>query len=190
MLQHADGHALACQSLRQLASVAGQGGRLAAAVVPAATTFATAEGVRPRGWGPLPSDTALIQTAGQGTVRGSLQVPQGGPKQAWLMGSFGAQVAVLVDGRRVAAAQDELAEPAGWLDLGEIDLPAGFHRVALARAGADPRPGRGPRARTLGSLVLRPLGSAGGERIVPARRWRSLCGRSLAWVDVLAPREN
>ena len=94
---------------------------------------------------------------------------------------------MLVDGRRVGAARDELAQPAAWLQIGELRLAAGVHEVAVLREGGDLSPGNGDGPRSLGSVVLRRREPPVSSVTVPEADWRRLCRRRLASVDVVAP---
>jgi len=83
-----------------------------------------------------------------------------GRYEAWLAGSFGREVTVRVDGTLVGSVEQELAQPAGWIELGTLQLDPGAHRASIARGGGSGRPGNGDAlgARTLGPLVLRRAG--------------------------------
>jgi hypothetical protein len=118
----------------------------------------TAELALPEDWTRRSDDPTLVQTVGAGAVSGDLELRRSGRHELWLRGSFGREVRVLIDGRELRSARDELAQPANWLDLGSADLGSGHHRVELARAGGSLAPGNGDGPRTLGSLVLRSCG--------------------------------
>jgi hypothetical protein len=64
-----------------------------------------------------------------------------------------------------------------------VRLDAGRHRVTLLRGGGNLEPGNGDGRRVLGPLALRPLRAASEVLELPPARWRSLCGRGLAWVE-------
>jgi hypothetical protein len=118
--------------------------------------FATAEAKLPEGWAPRTDDQTLVQTVGPGIVSGGLRVPREGDYDVWLRGSFGREVGVLIDGRSIGAVSDELSQPAQWIVLGRVSLPAGPREISLVREGGDLAPGNGDGPRTLGSLVLTP----------------------------------
>jgi hypothetical protein len=108
----------------------------------------------PPGWSRREDDPSLVETVGPGTVQGRLQVPRAGRYRVWLRGSFGREVEVWIGERRAGAVADELAQPANWIELGGLTLPAGSHEARLVREGGDLSPGNGDGPRTLGSLVL------------------------------------
>jgi hypothetical protein len=121
-----------------------------------AAEFVTADAELPAGWAPRQDDPSLVQTVGPGTVDGGLRVPRAGRYDVWLRGSFGREVKALIDGRPAGGVSDELAQPGNWIELGEIALRGGRHRVTLVREGGDLSPGNGDGPRSLGSLVLTP----------------------------------
>jgi hypothetical protein len=116
--------------------------------------FATAEAKLPDGWARRTDDPTLVQTVGPGIVSGRLRVPRAADYDVWLRGSFGREVEVLIDGRSIGAVSDELSQPAQWIALGRVSLPAGRREVSVVREGGDLAPGNGDGPRTLGSLVL------------------------------------
>ncbi len=131
-----------------------------AAVRPAAE-FVTAEAALPPGWAVQADAPTLVRTRGPGRVEGRLRLRRAGSYRVWLRGSFGREVEVWIDGRRVGAVEDELAQPGNWIALGVERLDAGSHEVELVRAGGDLSPGNGDGPRTLGSLVITAAGEAG-----------------------------
>jgi hypothetical protein len=177
-----------CGDLRRLARRArGVDGRLAAATTPPVSQLLPAEQQLPFGWAALPDGSGLVQTVGPGAVRGSVTVPRAGTYEVWLAGAFARPVEVRIDARRVGKAGDELSQPASWIELDEIPLGAGRHQVELIRGGGTLAPGNGDGRRLIGPLVLRPSRASNRVSELPARRWRSLCGRTIAWAEVIRP---
>jgi hypothetical protein len=119
-----------------------------------AAEFDTAKAALPAGWAVKVDDPTLVVTKGPGTVKGRLTLRRTGPYRVWLRGSFGREVSVWIDGRRVGAVKDELAQPGNWIALGIENLEAGAHDIELVRGGGDLAPGNGDGPRTLGSLAL------------------------------------
>lgn len=120
------------------------------------SSLVPAERPLPRGWARVTESPQLLLTVGPGLIEGELSVPSEGRYEVWLSGSFGREVAVRIDGRDAGSVSDELAQPAGWIELGTLRLAAGSHEVELARGGGTLAPGNGDGPRTLGPLVLRP----------------------------------
>jgi hypothetical protein len=102
-----------------------------------------------------------------------------------MLGSFGREVAVSIDGRRVGAVSDELAMPAGWIELGRTSLEAGRARVSVVRGGGDLKPGNGDGRRMIGPVAISPAELRPAPMSVAPERWRELCGERLAWVDLV-----
>jgi hypothetical protein len=177
-----------CERLRHLASaVPAEDGSLAAAPAPPTVEMVTADQELPPGWRRRKGTPDLVQTIGPGSVSDFVDVPRGGVHDVWLRGSIGREVDVLVDGRPVASVERELTHPAGWLDLGEVTLRAGRHRVTLSRGEASVAPGSGDGPRTLGSLVLRPRPGETRQVVVPASRWQRLCRLRLVSANAIVP---
>jgi hypothetical protein len=175
-----------CAGLRRLARRArAVDGRLASASTPRIVQLLPAKQELPFGWGALPDGSGLVQTIGAGIVSGSLWVPRSGEYEVWLAGSFARSVEVRIDGRLAGWARDELSQPASWIELDRLWLNAGRRRVELLRGGGTLAPGNGDGRRMLGPLALRPAGEAPRVSALPAQRWRSLCGRTLAWAEVI-----
>jgi hypothetical protein len=128
-----------------------------------------------------------VQTVGPGIVSGSVKVPRTGRYEIWFEGAFGRPVEVRIDGREVGKAQDELAQPTNWIELNELRLEAGRHRIELVRGGGTLAPGNGDGRRLIGPLALRPKGDLSRIATVPPRRWRNLCADALAWAEVIRP---
>jgi hypothetical protein len=182
-----DGGSGDCRLLRRVASRAGDGSRLEATRAPVAAELATAEQKLPGGWARRGDDPSLVQTVGPGVVRGSIELDRSGAYELWLRGSFGREVDVRIDGRRLGSARDELAQPANWLDLGTVELAGGRHRVELVRSGGNLSPGNGDGPRSLGSLVVRRREPRAATVSVPPSDWHQLCGRRLLSASALAP---
>jgi hypothetical protein len=178
-----------CADLRRLARQArAVDGRLAAASTPSIAQLLPARQELPFLWGALPDGSGLVQTVGPGIVTGSVTLLRSGAYEVWLKGAFGRSVEVRIDGRRIGTARNELSQPASWIELNEARLEAGRHRVELVRGGGTLAPGNGDGRRMLGPLALRRVGAAPQVATLPPRRWRNLCGRELAWAEVIRPR--
>jgi hypothetical protein len=118
---------------------------------------------------------------------GTLRVPRAGRYVAWLKGSVRGNVELLVDGRRIGEARQQLENDGGFVELGEASLAAGAHRVELRFGGADLHPGSGgfPRPET-GPLLFAPAGDEAGELVsVPLAASRRLCGRPWDWIEAV-----
>jgi hypothetical protein len=186
---HGDAGPEDCRRLRALAAqVARQDGSVSGAPAPPAVELATArQDDLPDAWLRFKESPDLVRTIGSGSVSGELELPRGGRHEIWLRGSFGRSVDISIDGRRVASVEDELSQPAGWIELGTVALGPGRHNVTLSRGGASLAPGSGDGPRTMGSLVLRAAPSGARQVVVPADGWQRLCRRPLLSAGALVP---
>lgn len=126
--------------------------------------------------------SATLLTPGFLDVR--VQVPVGGRYQLWLLGDVARSVSVYLDGRRVAATSGQSGGDANPISLGTDALSAGAHSISLRRGGGGLKPGDA--AGTVVDAVILSSGDIEHEsvRSVPQRAWRSLCGKSLDWIEV------
>jgi len=117
---------------------------------------------------------------------GILRLPRPGLYGAWLGGSVRGSVELLVDGRKVGEARQQISNEGGFVPLGETPLSAGVHRVQLRFGGADLHPGSGgfPRPET-GPLLFSPADQAGALVSVPIERADELCGKRWDWVEAV-----
>ena len=104
----------------------------------------------------------------------------------WVGGSFKAGVEVWVDGLRVGGRRDQLNWPDTFSALGSVRLGPGRHTLRFRYDGPDLRPGSGGTPPFgVGPLAL---SSATGDSPITYVRpadARSLCGKSLDWVEAL-----
>ncbi len=139
----------------------GRPGQAASVACPAPPTLFVAGRPLPGGWARTADEPPLVQTVGPGVVDGAVRVTAPGRYSVWVSGSFGRDVEVLVGGRSVGAASDDLSQPAAWIELGTVTLRPGWHDVELVRGGGSLAPGNGDGPRRVGAVVLRPLTAAG-----------------------------
>jgi hypothetical protein len=107
----------------------------------------------------------------------------------WLGGSFARGFEVSVDGGKPTTVKDELAIFGGYAPVTITSLAPGVHTFALIYPQADLTPGGGDNANTeLTAIVLQPLDVPRTRLLsVAPGRVDELCGRSLDWVEVVAP---
>ena len=95
-----------------------------------------------------------------------------------------------LDDVAVGSVEYELGNPGQYLPAGEIGLDAGQTELRITQGGGDLRPGNGgARAglRQFGPVVFSPPENEQPRILTrPPRDWRSLCGRRLDWIEVLA----
>ncbi len=126
-----------------------------------------------------------------GHLTATFVVPHAGMWDLWLQGEIMPPVAVSVDGHPLSSIDGQLTgvatDPDTMAPL-RVSLAAGRHRVMITRGASNPlAPGSGGSA-ILDSIFLTPVGSGARAtlHVTPAIQWRSLCGRPLEWVEVVA----
>jgi hypothetical protein len=114
----------------------------------------------------------------------SLRAP--GAMHAWLGGAVRGLLTVTIDGRQSAAVRHVLNNDGGYIDAGTRWLSAGRHVVTIAYKQGGWHPGSGggglPRV-ALGPFILTRANETRSVAYVPASSWRTLCGRSLDWIE-------
>lgn len=162
------------------------GGRLAYAALRQAPVFIAAEQILPPKWTIDPNDGHSVRPDGAGRLNGSVRVQHRGTYDLWLQGSFGRRVAVVLDGRSLGLAREELSGRGQYLYLASVVLARGLHSLALVRPGGDLRPGTGGADRLIGPLMFSPVENRRrGVREATPSHWRGLCDRSLDWIEIV-----
>lgn len=136
-----------------------------------------------------------VTVDGGGAAKGRVSVPKTGRYQVWIMGSFGRETEVRVDGRPAGAVAYEIANSGAYVALDRIWLTKGIHEIVLERSGGDLRPGNAggymSHLLNVGPVVLSPV-DAGRRavRLTDARDYRALCSKQLDWLEVVRPRQD
>ena len=169
-----------CSAVRGLADAARAGDRLIAASRPEIVALdPTPAPVRPDGWIRVTPDTVAPQVPGE--VEQERKTPAG-QFVVWIKGSFGRGTMAYVDGRHVGTAKG-INTPGQWLEVGQVRLSAGQHRLKLRRPGFGLGPGDAWRGE-LGPLALEPVNHERLVSVAPADA-RLLCGRQWDWIEVV-----
>jgi hypothetical protein len=176
-----------CAAVRALAAAArASGARLAAVERGRIVVVDPARGALPAGWARDGTEPDVLLTPRAGAVEHVVRIPVAGRYAVWLQGSFGRAVSVLANGRPVGSPAHALSGRDEYALAGAVALSRGVTRIELRRSGPGLRPGDGG-PRRLGPVVLAPLAEAGSRvRTVDPSDWRSLCGRRLDWLEVVA----
>jgi hypothetical protein len=160
--------------------------RLVASVRQPVVLFDTVAAPKPHAstWLPMPDERnpGVLRLVNPGLVSGTVRVDAPGRYRVWLRGSVGRPIAIYVDRRHVGDAQGRNSNEQ-YLRAGFVDLRAGRHTVEVRRGGGGLDPGDGAPS-YIGPLALERMGPSRLETIDP-RRARSLCSRSLDWVEVV-----
>jgi hypothetical protein len=191
-----DPAAVPCRQVLGIARGAGAGNRIAAAERPPPLRFDVTESVHPRGW--EVSGSALYPDS-SGAAKLRVRVPVAGRYGLWLGGAFRGGLRLQVDDKTVRSARNELNYSGGeYIPMGVAELSAGAHTVTLRYDGPDLHPGSGGNAIApfgdlpkvpfaIGPLVLSRATAAVPVTVVDPARARSLCGKTLDWIDVIGP---
>ena len=175
-----------CTDVFRLAAEAARaGGAVVAAERPPAQVADLSQSTRPSSWPAGPAGTVVPGNAG--SLSSVFTAPIAGRYGFWLGGSFRDRVRLLVDGVLVGSARDQLESTAQATPLGSIELAKGRHRFELRYDGRGLRPGSRGAPFFLGPLEIgAPATAARLTRVAPAGAG-SLCGRSLDWIEAVAP---
>lgn len=176
-----------CTDMQRLGAVAGAaGGELRYVERPENLLFIPAYEQRPPSWTQSSADGAIVRLAGPGRVEGTLDVPTTGRYSLSIEGADTRSYRLLVDGREVLDFAMEMNYPGVAEPIATLELTEGRHEVELYRDGGNLQPGNGASNRSLGPLGFAPADpGALPVRTLDPDDWRSLCGRSLDWVEAV-----
>jgi hypothetical protein len=176
-----------CARIARLAGVAGVArGRLVAAPSAQIVTIPLAQVSRPAGWVRLREGLGM-NTRGRLSVE--FAVPAAGVWDVRLQGQIMPPVTVGVDGHPLGSVGAQLGGNSVVRNTTSplaVSLAAGHHRLSVARGGFSLAPGAGGSADLYG-VFLTPVSAPAQQPLVmvaPAR-WRSLCGRSYQWIEIV-----
>ncbi|MDP1850300.1 MAG: hypothetical protein Q8K79_21105, partial [Solirubrobacteraceae bacterium] len=171
---------LPCGAIRRFARSARPGETLLAHTRAQPAVMATARAARSPGWVAIGSIPGTIVPLTPGRASATVAMP-GGRYRAWIRGTSGRPIEALVDGRVVGALQHTNG-PGQWLDVGDVAVAGGRHRLELRRGGGSLAPGDGYQGE-IGPLALVPAAAADRyERVAPRDAGR-LCGTPLDWIE-------
>jgi hypothetical protein len=123
-----------------------------------------------------------------GTATAHIILPTSQDYELWLGGNFTRGFDVSVDGRRLGRVANEIFQIDGYARMARLPLSAGVHTVKITYPGAGPGPGSGDNTFTsLADIAFVPLGAPAQMLRVSPSQARTLCGRPLDWIEVVAP---
>ena len=140
----------------------------------------------PPDWGAVQDDPFELIPRGQmGSVIGSLDVPRSGVYQVWLDAAVSRRYDVWVGGQHIGDVQNQLGPQGQFVQVGQVSLAPGLQPVKIVPATGSLRPGQDAGYQFVGPLMLvqSPISPPVSE-IDPSRA-RSLCGRSLDWLEIV-----
>lgn len=171
---------LPCSAIRRFARSARPGESLLAHRRAQPVVMQTARADRSPGWVAIGSIPGTIVPLTPGRASASVAIPAG-RYRAWIRGTSGRPIEALVD-RRVVGALQHTNGPGQWLDVGDVSVAGGRHRLELRRGGGSLAPGDSYQGE-IGPLALVPAAAVDRyERVAPRNAGR-LCGSPLDWVE-------
>jgi hypothetical protein len=178
-----------CRAVRAIAEYANRHDAMLVAPERPANVFVRGDQLqRPSDWGVDPS-LESITALHPGTA--SLKVKVGAPEyyDLWLGGSFGRGFVVALDGRRIGRVENDLSMIDGYAPVAGFELTSGIHTITLTYPRAGLAPGSGDELlSTLDSVVLAPITPGIGQlTTLSPRDATELCGKSVDWIEVVAP---
>jgi hypothetical protein len=143
------------------------------------------------GWDPYPPSGTLTPTTGGATATAHIDLVQrASDYQVWLGGTFIRGFVVSVDGRRIGSVSDQLNPPGDYNRIGSpLTLQAGAHTITVTYQDENLSPGSADSEyyTSMFAIALAPPASTMRYVEVPPSQAGSLCGRSLDWIEVVAP---
>jgi hypothetical protein len=181
-----------CASVKSLAAVAAtNAAQLAYAARAPALAIQPSRTPFPPGWAIDTPQSADLHTRGRGRIRAAVTALVGGDYQLSVDGTIGRALTLYVDGRRAGSVAYELNGRGSDNLVATVRLTRGRHVITLLRGSGDARPGSGDdQLRLLGPirLTLRDP-TAEPVRYLAPQAWRTLCGRTLDWIEVVRPND-
>lgn len=121
---------------------------------------------------------------GPGRIQGGLRVTRPGRYALWLGGDVDRPLHVYLDGRLVGSPTRQSGDDGTMIGVAVVSLSAGNHSITLLRGGGDLRPDDNG-STVLDGIVFEPVGNqAATVSAVEPQAWRSLCGRTLDWLEL------
>jgi len=125
-----------------------------------------------------------LQIGGPARVETRFQVAAADRYEMWLGGDVDRPLEVEIDGRLIGAPSAQSGDDQTAIYVGAVTLGPGGHSLTLLRGGGDLRPDDAG-STAIDGAVLQPAGAerAGVQTVAPSA-WRSLCGRSIDWLEI------
>jgi hypothetical protein len=172
-----------CSEIALVAARAGGEGTVVATPAPEVATAAFTD--IPNDWVPDPA-VGTVTPLSDGTAQAVASLPSTGRWQVWIGGSSRGQVSVTVNGIEAGSARGSLNNDGQFIELDELDLPAGDLRIEVGYSQSGlPRPGTGAYPFGLGPVVFSKAGDPAPLIRVSPADFRELCGQRLDWVAAI-----
>lgn len=137
-------------------------------------------------WGLDPDHPGAVLPNAPGHASGVLSVQGGARYAVWVQGDFPRAIYVRIDGRTVGWVSGSNT-PGQWLQAASVYLSPGRHAVTVLKVGGKKH--LAPGEWGIGTIGATTLQREAPERLetLPVRRWRTLCGAQLDWVELVRP---
>jgi hypothetical protein len=174
-----------CSDVLRLAKVAGPSGRLAT-VVRAPNLAATLNDRAPGAAGSYGETAGLAYPTGSASWKLPWVAPAKGVYEIGIDGSFRSLLELSVDGHTIAARRNAVNWPSEYEPLATVRVAKGPHLLTFRYGGPDVHPGSaGTGYFGLGPVVVGPPGPSLRVTYVKPSNARSLCGKSLDWIEAV-----
>jgi hypothetical protein len=176
-----------CSSLRSFVAGAPTATKLVVAVPPELAWFEPLYSTdRSYGWGIVPSQTGAIIANTPGHASGSVTVAGNARYAVWAQGDFPRPVKVQVDGATIGSASGANT-PGQWFQVTSLYLSPGRHQLRIIKPAGRRHLGPGEwGAGIIGAVALQREG-AEQLRVLPVSSWRTLCGTTADWAELVRP---
>jgi hypothetical protein len=176
-----------CSDVLRLAQEAGPTGRVAAVIRPS-NIAVDLSGAPPGTEGGYGETAGLEDPSGSASWQIQLTAPATGDYEIGIDGSFRSRLELLVDGHKVASDRNVQNWPGNYEPLATVQLGKGTHRLEFRYDGPDINPGSaGSGYFGLGPVIVGRAGPGLPVTYVKPANARSLCGKSLDWVEAVRP---
>jgi hypothetical protein len=178
----------ACGQVVRLARLAAANNGILAAVERPPAIVIEPDGSRgvPTAFSSYGEDPNALYVSKATSIEASFSAPVAGTYGIWVGGAWRARLEAWVDGNLVGSERSMLAWPSNFVELAEVRLGPGGHRLRIRYDGPDWHPGSaGTPAFGLGPFAI---GKGTEDRrltYVQPSKSRSLCGRPLDWIEAL-----
>jgi hypothetical protein len=173
-----------CRDVLNLARKA-RGGHLVAATRPAVIIAPLGRLPHSAGLFPVQGDQTTLVPHRKGWVQFSAQARSPHLTDFWMRGSFQPITKLSLDGKLIGKAREELNYAGEYHYFGRALVSKGTHRLRLDYGGADLHPGSAARGFPIGPIDLTEADSKETLMSVPPEKARSLCGKTLDWVEAV-----
>ncbi|MDO9354367.1 MAG: hypothetical protein Q7T55_11770, partial [Solirubrobacteraceae bacterium] len=176
-----------CNVVQRIGREAAAAGASLVAAVRAPSVMLRGDEVRwPGDWLHDPASRVLTPMS-PGVAVSEVNIPTGGRYSLWLGGIFARGFEVRVDGRKIGAVRQELGGLGGGVRIGDLDIEPGVHtfEIEYPEAGLHPGDADAGHLTLLRWFGLSPVGNEADLVSIPASGARTLCGKSLDWIDIV-----